>query len=331
MNMHFEANVTERSLGELFGLPIPEEVTIGVLPASPLTPRRIDDFVFRMDQVKLLTAFFCSPTPPLGGLFVHGPFGSGKTSVIEQFCARLGLPLVSCDWNYESEVEDLIGTRDIAFGDTAFTPGPLTEAMKHGHVLLINEIDRGRPSNLTGLHGILDGASLLIKATNEVVRPHPDFRLVVTANSAGSGDRGGQYTGSVRKQDPAFLDRFTFLECAFMDEADEVDLLMRKFPAFEGQLLQKLVEFANDTRAKATDVAATLTVPVSTRTLLRFLWLAESYGISGTPYRDQSLDILRPALEPTYLFRLDDVERAVAEKVLDSMMPNHVALPDPTF
>lgn len=327
MQVSFDATVTEQSLGELFNLPIPEEVTVGVMPPSPLTPRRIDDFVFRMEQVKLLTAFFCSPTPPLGGLFVHGPFGSGKTSVIEQFCARLGLPLVSCDWNYESEIEDLIGTRDIAFGDTAFTPGPLVEAMKNGHVLLINEIDRGRPSNLTGLHGILDGAPLTIKATNEIVQPHPDFRLVVTANSAGSGDRGGQYTGSVRKQDPAFLDRFVFLECVYMDEAEELELLMRKFPAFEGQLVHKLVEFANDTRAKATDVAADLTIPVSTRTLLRFLWLAESYGISGITFAAQSLDTLRPALEPTYLFRLDDVERAVAEKVLDSMMPNQVRLP----
>jgi cobaltochelatase CobS len=326
MQVSIDANVTEQSLGELFGLPIPEEVTVGVLPPSSLTPARIDDFVFRMEQVKLLTAFFCSPTPPLGGLFVHGPFGSGKTSVVEQFCARLGLSLISCDWNFESEVEDLIGTRDIAFGDTTFTPGPLVEAMRNGHVLLINEIDRGRPSNLTGLHGILDGAPLTIKATNEVIRAHPDFRLIVTANSAGSGDRGGQYTGSVRKQDPAFLDRFAFLECVYMDEAEEVDLLMRKFPAFEGQLVQKLVEFAGETRAKASDVAAELAIPLSTRTLLRFLWLAESYGISGITYRDQSLDTLRPALEPTYLFRLDDVERAVAEKILDSMMPNHVSL-----
>ena len=313
---YFGGDIVQASVADLFGLPIPHEVMIDVLPKTQLVPRKTDDYRFRPNMVKLLLAFFLNLKDSTGGLYLHGGFGTGKTSLIQETCARLNWPLVSFEWNYESEVEDLIGRHEIQFGDTAFKHGPLALAMRHGYALLINEIDRGRSGNLTALHGVLEGYPLHIPETGEIIEPHPNFRLIFTANSAGTGDRTGNYTGSVRQLDAAFMDRCLVLKCDYLPEVEEIEMLMRRFPSASGVLVSALVQFAGRTRAQATDMASSLTIPLSTRALIRFLDLAQCFGLHTQAPALKDVEKLLPALGPAYLDRLEDDARTAALDLL---------------
>lgn len=306
------------SLTEVFGIPGADDVMVDIMPKTAHSLSTTKGYLFRKEPLKTLMQFFLLPTGG-DGLFVFGPYGSGKTSLVTEYVGRMNYPTVVFDWNYESEVEDLVGRTGIEFGDTAFQYGPLATAMREGYCLLINEIDRGRASNLTLLHGILDGKSLHIKETGEVIEPHPNFRLVVTANSAGSGDLSGTYTGSVRQLDPAFLDRFIFLEMDYLQPHEEIDMLSIQFPSFEMGFIERIVQFANETRKAADDVAETFTTSLSTRGIKRFLKLAMGYGLDQN---QSSFEDVLPAITPSYLARLSPEDREVAEVMLRSVLPS---------
>lgn len=317
MNIHATDMIPARQVpvSQLFDIPAPDHVTLPVRARGAHSLPVDADYLFRKDQVQLAMAFFFGPRTG-EGLYIHGPFGSGKTSFVRNFLGRVHYPTLMVDWNYESEVEMLIGSKGIAMGDTLFEEGPLTLAMREGFALLINEIDRGRPSNLTAFHGILDGAPLHVKETNEVIEPHPDFRLIVTANSGGSGDRTGTYTGSVRRMDPAFMDRFYVTECNYLDPAEEVEMMMQRFPDYDASFLEKIVKFAGETREKAADATEILSTPFSTRAMKRFLSLGMAWGIHEVPGKDMDASTLMRALRPAYAGRLDADEREAVTAVL---------------
>ncbi len=54
---------------------------------DPAIPRRHDNYVFRREVLRDLLAFLRKPNGD--ALFITGPTGSGKTSVINEVCARL--------------------------------------------------------------------------------------------------------------------------------------------------------------------------------------------------------------------------------------------------
>lgn len=202
--------------------------------------------------------------------------------MIREVLGRLKWPTLMLSWSEKSDSFELIGRQGIQFGDTVFEYGPLALAAKLGLVLVINEIDRGRAGDLVALNDVLDGGNLVIKETGEVIEPHANFRVICTANSAGSGDLTGQYVGSVRRLDPAFLDRFAMIRVGYMEQSDELDLLMLQFPDYarkSSHFLTKLTSFAMETRSKAVDVAEPLSNPISTRALMRTLNLGRSMGL----------------------------------------------------
>lgn len=245
--------------------------------------------------------------------------------MIREVLGRLKWPTLMLSWSEKSDSFELIGRQGIQFGDTVFEYGPLALAAKLGLVLVINEIDRGRAGDLVALNDVLDGGNLVIKETGEVIEPHANFRVICTANSAGSGDLTGQYVGSVRRLDPAFLDRFAMIRVGYMEQSDELDLLMLQFPDYarkSSHFLTKLTSFAMETRSKAVDVAEPLSNPISTRALMRTLNLGRSMGLLrriGESDFSVKEDLL-PALDLSYLNRLSADEREAAVTVLDLNM-----------
>jgi cobaltochelatase CobS len=161
----------------------------------------------------------------------------------------------------------------------------------------------------------LDGGYHHIPETGEVIEPHPNFRLFVTANSAGSGDHTGQYAGSVRRLDPAFLDRFIFLKSTYMPKADEADMFSLRYPNLSCEFITKMVELANETRGKATDPSDPLNLPFSTRSLDRSFRLMQSFGI-GTMSAEVKADDLLPVIKPAYFDRLSPYEEEAAKTLL---------------
>ena len=278
-----------------------------------------EDYAFDKDRLKAFLAFLFSENCG-DGLMFHGPFGCGKTSFVREVLGRLRWPTLMLSWNETSDSADLIGKTGLAFGNTVFEPGPLTIALKKGFVLVINEIDRGRAGNLVALNDLLDGGKLVIKETGEVITPHPNFRLICTANSAGSGDLTGTFVGSVRKLDPAFLDRFAMLEVGYLSVDQERDMMLLRHPDYfqaSAVFVERMCAFAAETRVKAQDVAADFRTPFSTRALSRFFHYGRAMNlvpkITGSA---QDLKIILPALEMSYLNRLTPDENEVARVAL---------------
>ena len=201
-----------------------------------------------------------------GCLFITGPKGAGKSSTVEQFYARLEKPVFRATGHERLEVSDLIGTMSLRDGKTEFQYGPLTLAALNGGVFLFDEADACPPEVLVGLHGILEMGDRFVIPENggEVINIEAGFRVIVTGNTAGSGDSDGQYAGTVI-QNSATLDRFNFLLWDYPSEEVETGIVMTAVPQLQKAttLAQALVKAARATRGAGVE-------EISTRTLIRW-------------------------------------------------------------
>ena len=218
------------------------------------------------------------------GLFLTGPTGSGKTSLITQMAARLNWPVQSVTCHGRLELQALIGQFVLINGSTQFVHGPLSVAAREGHLLILNESDLMDPSELAGLNDIIEGQPLVIAENGgEVIRPHPQFRLFATGNSGGAGDASGLYQGVLR-QNLAFMDRFRVVQVAYPDLDIEHAVLQTAVPSLPNEIVSKMLRVANEIRCLfiGTDTdAGELTVTMSTRCLVRWGTLAVTF--KGAP------------------------------------------------
>ena len=72
-----------------------------------LIPRLDPSYVFEKDALSIMSAWFeiGSGEP----LFISGPHGSGKTSFVNQYCARVNAPVISITARARLDRTDLIG------------------------------------------------------------------------------------------------------------------------------------------------------------------------------------------------------------------------------
>lgn len=286
------------SVKETFGLSgVPEKVTIeGRAEASPFVPRK-ETYEFRKDDMRLFGAWMKIDNGD--GLFITGPTGSGKTSLVQQVCARLNIPLQQATAHDRLEVPELIGHQTIIDGDMVFQDGPLTTAMRHGHWFLLNEADLLGEGTATGLNDILEGQSLSIPENGgEIVHPHEDFRFIATGNTNGGGDASGLYAGTTR-QNLSFMDRFMVMEVGYMDSETELAVLEAKVPELPEEIRKTMVEVANKFRSLfmgESDAEGAIEVTMSTRTLVRWAKLTYFMHNRANDKVNPAIYALDPAL-----------------------------------
>lgn len=253
-------------------------------------PRAEENYTFDRDRLSVVLTFLQSSWAEgaIEGLQLIGPTGSGKTSLIEQVCNRLDVPVVSFTAHDRLEVPELIFTREAVNGSTLTIDGPLTDAMRNGYVFVLNEIDLLEPGTATGLNDILERGFVVIPSTNELVRAAPGFAFVATSNTGGGGDEAGMYVGT-RVQNMAFRDRFIKLYVDYLSEEAEISLLANRFKDLSPALLKGFVDVAKMIR-EAFMAGTGLDVTMSTRTLIRWVRLSGQYhgmqsrGISPVHY-----------------------------------------------
>jgi|LakMenEpi03Aug12_release.lakeMendotaPanAssembly.Ray.scaffolds.fasta_scaffold02261_37 hypothetical protein len=139
-------------------------------------------------------------------LFITGLTGNGKTTMVEQVCAKLKRECIRVNVSIETDEDDLVGGSTLIDGNVTFREGPVITAMKRGAVLLIDEIDRGS-NKLMCIQGILEGKSYFNKKNGEVIYPAEGFNVIATANTKGRGTDDGKYIAA-QILDEAFLERF---------------------------------------------------------------------------------------------------------------------------
>ncbi len=243
---------------------------------ADFVPGMKNDYVFSRDNLLVMINFLRSvwKEGAAEGLQLIGPTGSGKTSLPEQVCARLGVPLISVTGHDRLEVDDLIYQTVATGGSTITLDGPLTVAMRAGVPFLLNEIDLLDPGTLTGLNDIIERGFVLIKQTNELVKARKGFCFIVTSNTAGGGDETGLYVGT-RVQNLAFRDRFQKLVVGYPEPEVERRILVGAFK-IQDQVADSFVKVANMIRS-AFEAGRGMDVTMSTRTLTRWVNLAVMY------------------------------------------------------
>ena len=269
----------------------------------------------------LLKAFMNWLYSPCGdSAMLVGPTGSGKSSLVEQVCSRINWPCITQSAHSRMEMPELVGynlpVTDPVSGDlnTKFVDGPLTRAMRHGFVFVLDEYDALDPAVTVGLHAVMEGRPLVIaEHGGEVIYPHPNFRFVACGNTAGQGDSNGVYAATMQ-QNLATLDRFRVFEVPYLDEADELTALVEAMPALPESLARNMIKVANSIRRQHQGLDGSyLSVTMSTRTLLRWGRIACGYTQVNAP------NPLSAALKESLLNRCDMVQAMAINKIAKSV------------
>jgi hypothetical protein len=172
------------------------------------------------------------------GLFtptlVTGLSGNGKTTMIEQVCAKTKRELFRVNITTDTDEDDLFGGFRLLNGETVWQDGPVIQAMERGAVLLLDEFDLGS-SKIMCLQPVLEGKGVFLKKANRMVRPAPGFCIFLTANTKGKGSDDGRFIGT-NVQSEALLDRISFcFEQEYASKAIEKKILMTAMRNLEGK------------------------------------------------------------------------------------------------
>ncbi|WP_040733398.1 AAA family ATPase [Thiocapsa marina] len=265
-------------------------------------------YVFRPELLRDVLAYLHDAGGD--GMFLTGPTGAGKTSLINQVAARLNWPVQSVTCHGRMEIGALVGQFVLINGSTQFVHGPLSVAARDGHLLILNESDLMDPSELAGLNDILEGQPLVIAENGgEVIKPHPQFRVFATGNSAGSGDGSGLYQGVLR-QNLAFMDRFRVIHVGYPDAVIEKQVVLSAVPSMPETIVEKMLHVAEEVRRLflgSDREAGELTVTMSTRTLVR--WASLSLTFKGAP------NVFHYALEQALTARAEPEQREAIHRI----------------
>lgn len=202
-------------------------------------------------------------------VFIYGPSGTGKSSLVRQIGALTQRPVRRVSLNGETSVADFVGHWTVnEKKETVFVRGVLPQALEQGHILQLDEVDAMQPEVGFVLQQVLEPhGHLLLTDTGEDLTPHANFRLVATANTLGFGSDCGLYASGTHTLNFSWLDRWdVVVHMDFLPAKQEVDLLRTRHPSINKDLLKRIVKAAGDLRKAHAEEQ--LTTVVSTRRLL---------------------------------------------------------------
>ncbi len=183
--------------------------------------------------------------------YISGPTGNGKSTMVEQICAKHKKPLIRVNLNLMTDEEQLIGSKTLENGDVKVVEGPVLIAMRNGTTLLLDEIDAGGANTLLCLQPILEGKPYYFKLKNEMIVPAKGFNVIATANTKGKGSDDGRYIGT-NVLNEAFLERFAVtFEQEYPNAKVEVKIiknLMESYGCVDEEFADTLVKWAESIR-----------------------------------------------------------------------------------
>ncbi|HIJ38438.1 MAG TPA: CbbQ/NirQ/NorQ/GpvN family protein [Rhodospirillaceae bacterium] len=151
-------------------------------------------------------------------LLLKGPTGCGKTRFVAHMAARLGRPLYTVSCHDDLTAADLTGRFLLKGGETLWSDGPLTRAVREGGICYLDEVVEARKDVTVVLHPLTDDRRILpLERTGEILTAPPEFMLVASYNPG--------YQNILKTLKPSTRQRFLALEFDFPPMAAEVAIV----------------------------------------------------------------------------------------------------------
>jgi cobaltochelatase CobS len=257
-------------------------------------------------------------------VMIQGYHGTGKSTHIEQVAARLNWPCVRVNLDSHISRIDLIGKDAIKLRDgkqvTEFQEGILPWALRNATAIVFDEYDAGRADVMFVIQRVLEtDGKLTLLDQNEVITPHPCFRLFATANTVGLGDTTGLYHGT-QQINQGQMDRWSLVATLnYLSHDAEAAIVLAKVPQYNTEkgrkTVSQMVTVADLTRTAFMN--GDLSTVMSPRTVIAWAQNAQIFRNLGYAFR------------LTFLNKCDELERqTVAEfyqRCFDEELPESAA------
>ena len=309
----------EISVREIFGIDSDMAVK-GFAEPSERVPELDATYKFDPDTTLAILAAFSRNRR----LIIQGYHGTGKSTHIEQVASRLNWPCVRVNLDSHISRIDLIGKDAIKLREgkqvTEFQEGILPWALRNPTAIVFDEYDAGRADVMFVIQRVLEhDGKLTLLDQNEVITPHPYFRLFATSNTVGLGDTTGLYHG-VQQVNQAQMDRWSMVATLnYLSHDAEAAIVLAKNPHYNTakgrKAIDQMVTVAQHTRTAF--MAGDLSTVMSPRTVINWAQNAEIFLNTGYAFR------------VTFLNKCDELEReTVAEfyqRCFDEELPESAA------
>ncbi|MBM7069309.1 cobaltochelatase subunit CobS [Actibacterium sp. 188UL27-1] len=292
------------SVREVFGIDT-DMVVKGFAEPSDRVPALDPTYKFDPDTSLAILAGFSHNRR----VMIQGYHGTGKSTHIEQVASRLNWPCVRVNLDSHISRIDLIGKDAIKLKDgvqvTEFQEGILPWALRNPTAIVFDEYDAGRADVMFVIQRVLEvDGKLTLLDQNEVITPHPSFRLFATSNTVGLGDTTGLYHGT-QQINQGQMDRWSLVATLnYLSHDAETAIVLSKTPTYntaEGRkTIAQMVTVADLSRTAFMN--GDLSTVMSPRTVIAWAQNAQIFRDVGYAFR------------LTFLNKCDELERqTVAE------------------
>ncbi len=231
-------------------------------------------------------------------LLLKGPTGCGKTRLVEHMAARLNRPLITVSGHDDLGAADLTGRHLIVGGDTQWSDGPLTRAVRSGAIFYLDEVVEARKDITVVLHPLGDDRRVLpLERTGEQIAAAPGFMLVISYNPG--------YQNVLKGLKPSTRQRFVALSLDYPEPAREREIVQAEggcTAEVAAQLVQLAQALRRLTEHDLEETASTRLLVMAARLAARGLPLHEACEVAVL----QALTDDAPTLQA-----LVEVQRAV--------------------
>ncbi|MEP5151534.1 cobaltochelatase subunit CobS [Planktotalea sp.] len=307
------------SVREVFGLDT-DMVVKGFADRTDRVPELDSTYKFDPDTTMAILAGFSHNRR----VMVQGYHGTGKSTHIEQVASRLNWPAVRVNLDSHISRIDLIGKDAIKLKDgkqvTDFQEGILPWALRNPTAIVFDEYDAGRADVMFVIQRVLEvDGKLTLLDQNQVINPHPYFRIFATANTVGLGDTTGLYHGT-QQINQGQMDRWSLVATLnYLSVEAESQIVLSKNPHYNNEngrkTVKQMVKVADLTRTAFMN--GDLSTVMSPRTVIAWAQNAEIFRDVGYAFR------------LSFLNKCDELERqTVAEfyqRCFDEELPESAA------
>lgn len=283
---------------------------------SDLVPKIDENYAFNPHLTRVILAAIFNNQKML----IQGMHGTGKSSHIEQVAARLNWSVIRINFDSQITRSDLVGRDIITIRNgnqiTEFKEGVIPFSVKRPIILILDEYDAIRTDVSFVIQRLLEqeGKFALLEE-NQILDPHPSFRLFATSNTLGMGDDYGIYHGT-NLINQGQMDRWNLVYSLNYLPADEEEkILLKKAPILNSKvnenIAKSMVLLANMTRQSFRN--GDLSNLITLRTLIHW---TQNYQIFGDIKESFKLTFFNKIIDDEKPILNEFFQRVFGEEIL---------------